>query len=100
MTLEESSNIVKLYAIAGVKFEGDIKEINYLWYECLKDLEYNFVVSATKEVIKSETDLFPNGLIAKTRQKAKFIRDMFLIEKANKQLEGKDDIRRIGRGNK
>lgn len=95
MTKEETSKILALLNIAGVKFDGDKKAILNLWSQCLEDLEFRFVAEATKSIIKTETELFANGLIAKVRQKAKLYRDVFNIEK--KQIEGKDDIRRIGR---
>lgn len=99
MTLEETNKIIALFTLSGVKFDGPKKEITALWYECLKDIELKFALQATKEIIKKETELFANGLIAKLRIKAKFYKDMQQIE--NIKLEGKkDDIRRIGRCNK
>ena len=100
MTREDSIKLISLFSLAGVKFEGDKNEIIALWFECLKDLEFKFVAKAAKEVIKTETELFANGLIAKVRIKAKLYRDLYLIEQANKQLEGKNDIRRIGNNGK
>ena len=100
MTIDETNNVVALYSLAGVKFEGDKNEIVALWHECLKDLEFKFVITGVKEVLKTETELFANGLIAKTRSKAKLVKDLYLINEANKQLEGKNDIRRIGRTTK
>lgn len=97
MTKEETSKILALYSIAGVRFDGSKNDILNMWSECLEDLEYQFVAQATKSIIKTETELFANGLIAKTRQKAKLYKDLFEIER--KQLEGKNDIRRIGRNN-
>lgn len=99
MTKEETKQILSLYVLAGVKFEGNMEEVNALWFECLKDLEFKFVVTGVREVLKTETELFANGLIAKTREKSKLYRDLYLIEQA-KKIEGKkDDIRRIGRNN-
>ncbi len=98
MTKEETSRILALFNIAGVKFDGDKKSILAMWSECLEDLEYTFCLKATKEIIKTETELFANGLIAKVRLRAKFYKEMSLIE--NKKIEGKDAIRRIGRGSK
>lgn len=88
MTKEETRKIINLYCIAGVKFEGNKEEIVALWYECLKDIEFKFIITGVKDVLKNETELFPNGLIAKTRSKAKLFRDLYLINQANKQLEG------------
>lgn len=98
MTKEETSKILALYSIAGVKFDGNKNAILNLWAECLEDMEFKFVAQATKSIIKTEKDLFANGLIAKTRDKAKLFRDLHEIE--IKQLEGKNDIRRIGRTTK
>lgn len=100
MTREETIKIISLYTLAGVKFEGDKNEIISLWHECLKDIEFKFVVTGAKEVLKNDTELFANGLIAKTRQKAKLFRELYLINQANKQIEGKNDIRRLGNSSK
>lgn len=98
MTKEETSKVLALFNIAGVKFDGDKKAILNLWSQCLEDMEFKFALQATKDIIKNETELFANGLIAKVRQKAKFFRGLSAIE--NQKLEGKNDLRRIGRGNK
>ena len=89
MTKEETKQILSVYSLAGVKFEGNINEITSLWYECLKDLEFKFVITGVREVLKTETELFANGLIAKTREKAKLYKDLYLIDQAKKQIEGK-----------
>ena len=98
MTKEETSKVLALFNIAGVKFDGDKKAILNLWSQCLEDMEYQFALQATKDIIKNETELFANGLIAKVRQRAKFFRGLSAIE--NQRLGVKNDLRRIGRGNK
>lgn len=96
MTKEETSKVLALFNIAGVKFDGDKKAILNLWSQCLEDMEYQFALQATKDIIKNETELFANGLIAKVRQRAKFFRGLSAIE--NQRLGAKNDLRRIGRG--
>lgn len=96
MTKEETSKVLALFNIAGVKFEGDKKAILNLWSQCLEDMEFKFALQATKDIIKNETELFANGLIAKVRQKAKFFRGLDAIE--NQKIGAKNDLRRIGRG--
>ena len=99
MTKEETSRILALFNIAGVKFDGDKKSILNLWSECLKETDYQFALQATKDIIKNETELFANGLIAKVRNKAKYLKGLLEIQ-VNKKLEGgNNDLRRIGRGN-
>ena len=98
MTKEETSKILALYSIAGVKFEGEKNSILNLWSECLEDMEFKFVVQATKSIIKTEKDLFANGLIAKTRDKARLYRELYEVQ--HKQIEGKNDIRRLGNSSK
>lgn len=89
MTREEVVKIISLYTLAGVRFEGDKGEIISLWHECLKDLEFKFVITGVKEILKNETELFANGLIAKTRSKSKLFRDLYVISQAKKQIEDK-----------
>lgn len=102
MTKEETSKVLALFSIAGVKFEGDKNQILNLWSECLEDMDAKFVVLAVKDLIKKEKELFANGLIAKVRDRAKLLQDLSVIETemSKKRLEGKgNDIRRIGRNN-
>ena len=102
MTKEETSKVLYLFSIAGVKFEGDKNQILNLWSECLEDMDSKFVVPAVKDLIKKEKELFANGLIAKVRDRAKLLQDLSVIETemSKKRLEGKgNDIRRIGRNN-
>lgn len=94
MTLEETSKIVAIFTLSGVKFDGPKKEIVTLWYECLKDLEFKFVLKGAKRLIKSETELFANGLIAKVRQEAKFIKENEEIQKQN-ELDRKKEMLQI-----
>lgn len=97
MTREETSKVLALFSIAGVKFEGDKEAILNLWHKCLEDIELKFALKATERIIKKETELFANGLIAKVRQDAKFVKDMQVIEQ--NKLGGGNDIRRIGNNN-
>ena len=104
MTKEETSKVLALFSIAGVKFEGDKNQILALWSECLVDMDAPFVFKAVKDLIKKEKDLFSNGLIAKVRDRAKLLKDLNVIEQnlleKQKQIEDKNDIRRIGSSNK
>ena len=75
--------------MAGVKFEGATNEIVSLWYECLEDIEFKFALFASKRIIKKETELFANGLIAKVRIEAKYLKEMYQIDK--NLVEGKYD---------
>ena len=52
-----------------------------LWHSCLEDLEYQYVALAVKQLIKTETELFANGLIAKVRIKAKSYKEMEAMQK-------------------
>ena len=91
MTKEETSKVLALFSIAGVRFEGDKNQILGLWSECLEDLEAPFVFRAVKDLIKKEKDLFANGLIAKVRDRAKLLKDLKIIEQnildKQKQIE-------------
>jgi len=98
MTKEETSKLLALFNIAGVKFEGDKKAILALWSKCLEDINPKFAFQAAERIIKRETELFANGLIAKVRNESKFLEEMQTIEQ--NKIGAKDDIRRIGRGNK
>lgn len=89
MTRDETVKIISLYTLAGVKFEGNKEEIISLWLECLKDLDFKFVITGVKEILKNDTELFANGLIAKTRSKARLFKDLYLISQEKKQIEGK-----------
>ena len=97
MTKEETSRILALFNIAGVKFEGDKKAILNLWSQCLEDIEFKFALKAAERIIKKETELFANGLIAKVRNEAKYLKEIYEIEQ--NKLEGKNDIRRLGSSN-
>lgn len=96
MKKEEVSKILSLFSVAGVKFEGDKTALLNLWSTCLDDIEFEFALQATKKIIKQETELFANGLIAKLRYETKNIKFLFeaqqqqqikKIEPSNKQKE-------------
>lgn len=96
MKKEEVSKILSLFSVAGVKFEGDKTALLNLWSTCLDDIEFEFALQATKKIIKQETELFANGLIAKLRYETKNIKFLFeaqqrqqikKIEHSNKQKE-------------
>lgn len=91
MTKEETSKILALFSIAGVKFEGDKRAILNLWSSCLEDVDFNFAMKAVKRLIKYETEMFANGLIAKVRQEAKFIKESEEIQKQN-ELDRKKEM--------
>lgn len=91
MTLEETNKIVAIFVLSGVKFDGPKKEVVALWYECLKDLDFKFALKATRRLIKTETEMFANGLIAKVRQEAKFIKESEEIQKQN-ELDRKKEM--------
>lgn len=97
MTKQETSKILALFSVAGVKFEGDKEAILNLWSSCLKDVDLEFALKAAERIIKKETELFANGLIAKVRNEAKYLKEIYEIEQ--NKLEGKNDIRRIGSSN-
>lgn len=97
MTKQETSKILALFSVAGVKFEGDKEAILNLWSSCLKDIELEFALKAAERIIKKETELFANGLIAKVRNEAKYLKEICEIEQ--NKLEGKNDIRRLGSSN-
>lgn len=94
MKKEEISKIIAVFVASGVKFDCvNKKMLVNLWYECLKDIEYKYVALAVKQIIKNETELFANGLIAKVRIKAKSYREMEQIQaqieaEQKKQLGG------------
>lgn len=98
MTKQETSKILALFSVAGVKFEGDKEAILNLWASCLSDIELKYALKGVERIIKRETELFANGLIAKVRNEAKFVKEMYEIDK--NLLEDKNDIRRIGSSNK
>lgn len=97
MTKQETSKILALFSVAGVKFEGDKEAILNLWSNCLKDIALEFALKAAERIIKKETELFANGLIAKVRNEAKYLKEIYEIEQ--NKLEGKNDIRRLGSSN-
>lgn len=91
MTKEETSKVLALFSIAGVRFEGDKNQILGLWSECLEDMDSIFVFKAVKDLIKKEKELFANGLIAKVRDRAKLLKELSVIEQnlSRKQIEDK-----------
>ena len=91
MTKEETSKVLALFSIAGVKFEGDKRAILNLWASCLDDVDFDFAMKAVKRLIKNETEMFANGLIAKVRQEAKFIKESEEIQKQN-ELDRKKEV--------
>lgn len=98
MTLEQTKKIVSIFSLAGVKFDGAIDQVVSLWYDCLEDIEFKFALHATKRLLKKETELFANGLIAKVRLEAKYLKEMYEIDKT--LIEGKNGNGRIGNGNR
>lgn len=92
MTKEETSKVLALFSIAGVKFEGDKNQILALWSECLEDMDAPFVFKAVKDLIKKEKDLFANGLIAKVRDRAKLLKEFEEIDRQFKKLETKENL--------
>lgn len=99
MTLEQTRKIVSIFSLAGVKFEGAIDQVVSLWYDCLEDVEFKFALHATKRLLKKETELFANGLIAKVRIESKYLKEMYEIDK-NLIEDKKNDNGRIGNGNR
>ena len=98
MTKEETSKVLALFSVAGVKFDGDKEAILNLWYKCLQDIDLFFALKATERIIKKETELFANGLIAKVRLEAKYLKEMYEIDK--NLIEGKNGNGRIGNGDR
>lgn len=98
MTKEETSKVLALFSVAGVKFDGDKEAILNLWSKCLEDIELEYALKATERIIKKETELFANGLIAKVRNEAKFIKEIMQVNK--NLIEDKNAIGRIGNGNR
>lgn len=84
MTREDTSKILAILTVAGVKFDGEKSVILNLWAESFEDVEYRFVAKATKDIIKTETELFANGLIAKIRTRAKMLESLDIIERDKK----------------
>ena len=90
MKKEEISKIIAIFVASGVKFDcTDKKMLINLWFQCLKDIDYKYVALAVKQIIKNETELFANGLIAKVRIKAKSYREMEQIQLQNQLQEQK-----------
>lgn len=88
MKKEEISKIIAVFVASGVKFDCvNKKMLINLWYECLKDIEYKYVALAVKQIIKNETELFANGLIAKVRLKAKAYKE---IDEMQKRIEAEE----------
>lgn len=81
MTKEETSKILAILVVAGVRFEGDKGVVLNLWAESFKDIDYRFVSRATHDIILTETELFANGLIAKIRTRAKMLESLSIIER-------------------
>lgn len=82
MRKEEISKIIAVFVASGVKFDVTNKKLLVnLWHSCLEDLEYQYVALAVKQLIKTETELFANGLIAKVRIKAKSYKEMEAMQK-------------------
>lgn len=99
MTKEETSKVLALFSVAGVKFDGDKEAILNLWASCLSDIDLFFALKGAERIIKRETELFANGLIAKVRNEAKFVKEIYAIDK--NLIEGnKNDNGRIGNGNR
>jgi len=98
MTREETSKILALFSVAGVKFDGDKEAILNLWSSCLADIDIFFAMKGVERIIKRETELFANGLIAKVRIEAKYLKEMYEIDK-NLLEDKKNDNGRIGNGN-
>lgn len=99
MTKEETSKVLALFSVAGVKFDGDKEAILNLWSKCLEDIELEYALKATERIIKKETELFANGLIAKVRIESKYLKEMYEIDK-NLIEDKKNDNGRIGNGNR
>ena len=94
MRKEEISKIIAVFVASGVKFDVTNKKLLVnLWHSCLEDLEYEYVALAVKQLIKTETELFANGLIAKVRIKAKSYKEM---EAMQKKIEAEQ--KRLGGG--
>lgn len=94
MRKEEISKIIAVFVASGVKFDVTNKKLLVnLWHSCLEDLEYQYVALAVKQLIKTETELFANGLIAKVRIKAKSYKEM---ENMQKQIE--NEQKKLGGG--
>ena len=94
MRKEEISKIIAVFVASGVKFDVTNKKLLVnLWHSCLEDLEYKYVALAVKQLIKTETELFANGLIAKVRIKAKSYKEM---ENMQKQIE--NEQKKLGGG--
>lgn len=94
MRKEEISKIIAVFVASGVKFDVTNKKLLVnLWHSCLEDLEYQYVALAVKQLIKTETELFANGLIAKVRIKAKSYKEM---EAMQKKIEAEQ--KRLGGG--
>lgn len=89
MTREDTSKILAILTVAGVRFDGEKSVILNLWAESFEDIEYRFVARATKDIIKTETELFANGLIAKIRTRAKMFESLEIIERDKIGLEEK-----------
>lgn len=88
MKKEEISKIIAVFVASGVKFDCvNKKMLINLWFECLKDIEYKYVALAVKQIIKNETELFANGLIAKVRLKAKAYKE---IDEMQKRIEAEE----------
>ena len=95
MKKEEIAKIIAIFVASGVKFDVTNKKMLVnLWHSCLKDLEYQYVALAVKQIIKTETELFANGLIAKVRIKAKSYKE---IEQMQKQIEAEEQ-KKLGGG--
>lgn len=94
MRKEEIAKIIAIFVASGVKFDvANKKLLVNLWHSCLEDLEYQYVALAVKQLIKTETELFANGLIAKVRIKAKSYKEM---EAMQKKIEAEQ--KRLGGG--
>ena len=94
MRKEEISKIIAVFVASGVKFDVTNKKLLVnLWHSCLEDLEYQYVALAVKQLIKTETELYANGLIAKVRIKAKSYKEM---ENMQKQIE--NEQKKLGGG--
>ena len=94
MRKEEISKIIAVFVASGVKFDVTNKKLLVnLWHSCLEDLEYQYVALAVKQLIKTETELFANGLIAKVRIKAKSYKEM---ENMQKKIEAEQ--KKLGGG--
>lgn len=88
MRKEEISKIIAVFVASGVKFDVTNKKLLVnLWHSCLEDLEYHYVALASKQIIKTETELFANGLIAKVRLKAKAYKE---IDEMQKRIEAEE----------